>query len=71
MGALFALAAVEGSRALACLGIMNVQLVTTNLTGREAEDIAADFEFNEEGTKVPEFLRPPVSLLFGTPFCVC
>ena len=30
----------------------NVQLVTTNLTGREAEDIAADFEFNEEGTKV-------------------
>lgn len=30
----------------------NVKLVTTNLTGREAEDIAADFEFNEEGTKV-------------------
>lgn len=29
-----------------------VKLVTTNLTGREAEDIAADFEFNEEGTKV-------------------
>ena len=30
----------------------NVQLVTTNLTGREAQDIAADFEFNEDGTKV-------------------
>lgn len=30
----------------------NVQLVATNLTGREAEDIIADFEFNEEGTKV-------------------
>lgn len=30
----------------------NVKLVTTNLTGREAEDSAADFEFNEEGTKV-------------------
>ena len=26
--------------------------MTTNLTGREAEDIIADFEFNEEGTKV-------------------
>lgn len=21
--------------------------------------------------QLPEFLRPPVSLLFGTPFCVC
>ena len=30
----------------------NVELVTTNLTGREAEDILADFEFNEDGTKV-------------------
>ena len=30
----------------------NVQLVTTNLTGREAQDIAADFEFNKDGTKV-------------------
>lgn len=30
----------------------NVKLVVTNLTGRESEDIAADFEFNEEGTKV-------------------
>lgn len=30
----------------------NVCLVHTNLTGREAEDILADFEFNEEGNKV-------------------
>ncbi len=30
----------------------NVQLVTTNLTGREAQDIVADFGFNENGTKV-------------------
>lgn len=30
----------------------NVKLVTTNLTGREADDILADFEFNEDGTKV-------------------
>ena len=30
----------------------NVRLVTTNLTGREAEDIMADFEFSEDGRKV-------------------
>lgn len=30
----------------------NVRLATTNLTGREAEDIMADFEFSEEGRKV-------------------
>lgn len=30
----------------------NIQLITTNLTGREADDILADFEFNEEGTQV-------------------
>lgn len=30
----------------------NVNLITTSLTGREAPDIIADFEFNEEGTKV-------------------
>lgn len=30
----------------------NVKLETTNLTGREAEDIAADFIFNEDGTRV-------------------
>lgn len=30
----------------------NVNLITTSLTGRETADIMADFEFNEEGTKV-------------------
>lgn len=30
----------------------NVELVTTSLTGKKAPDILADFEFNEEGTKV-------------------
>ena len=30
----------------------NVNIINTNLTGREPEDIAADFEFNEDGTKV-------------------
>lgn len=30
----------------------NVKLITTSLTGRETPDIMADFEFNEEGTKV-------------------
>ena len=30
----------------------NVELITTSLTGKPALDILADFEFNEEGTKV-------------------
>ena len=30
----------------------NVTLITTDLTGRDTADIMADFEFNEEGTKV-------------------
>ena len=30
----------------------NVTIVNTNLTGREAKDIAADFRFNEDGTRV-------------------
>lgn len=30
----------------------NIELVSTNLTGREAEDILADFEFSEDGKKV-------------------
>ena len=30
----------------------NVELITTSLTGKSAPDILADFEFNEEGTKV-------------------
>lgn len=36
----------------------NVELITTSLTGKPAPDILADFEFNEEGTKV---LRCPAS----------
>src|SRR5699024_8704050 len=30
----------------------NMGLITTSLTGKPAPDILADFEFNEEGTKV-------------------
>ena len=30
----------------------NIDLVTTNLTGRKAEDICADFVFSEDGTRV-------------------
>ncbi len=30
----------------------NIDLVTTNLTGKDAPDIYADFEFNKDGTKV-------------------
>ena len=30
----------------------NVELITTSLTGKPAPDILADFEFNEEGTRV-------------------
>lgn len=36
----------------------NVNLITTSLTRREAPDIIADFEFNEEGAKM---LRCPLS----------
>ena len=32
----------------------NVAVFNTNLTGREAKDIAADFKFNEDGTRVTE-----------------
>ena len=30
----------------------NIELITTSLTGKAAPDILADFEFNEDGTKV-------------------
>ena len=30
----------------------NIELITTSLTGKAAPDILADFEFNEEGTKI-------------------
>lgn len=32
----------------------NVTIFNTNLTGKEAKDIAADFKFNEDGTRVTE-----------------
>jgi len=32
----------------------NIDLRTTNLTGKDAPDISADFQFNEEGTRVTE-----------------
>ena len=32
----------------------NISLVTTNLTGKETPDINADFQFNEDGTRVIE-----------------
>lgn len=32
----------------------NVTVFNTNLTGREAKDIAADFKFNDDGTRVTE-----------------
>ena len=32
----------------------NVTIVNTNLTGREAKDIVADFKVNEDGTRVTE-----------------
>lgn len=32
----------------------NVEVFNTNLTGREAKDIAAEFKFNEDGTQVIE-----------------
>lgn len=32
----------------------NVKVVNTNLTGKDAKDIAADFKFNEDGTRVIE-----------------
>ena len=32
--------------------IKNIELITTSLVGRDAPDILADFEFNEEGTRI-------------------
>ncbi len=44
--------AYSGSGNIELANEKNVNLITTSLTGREAPDIIADFEFNEEGTKV-------------------
>lgn len=44
--------AYSGTENTALAKEKNVNLITTSLTGRDTEDIMADFEFNEEGTKV-------------------
>ena len=44
--------AYAGQKATELAEANNVSLVHTNLTGRESEDILADFEFNEEGNRV-------------------
>lgn len=44
--------AYSGSDNLSLAKEKNVELITTSLSGREVSDIMADFEFNEEGTKV-------------------
>lgn len=44
--------AYSGTENTALAKEKNVNLITTSLTGREAPDIIADFEFNEEGTRV-------------------
>lgn len=44
--------AYHGQENVAIASQKNIELVTTELTGREAKDIAADFLFTEDGTKV-------------------
>lgn len=44
--------AYSGTENIQLASDKNVELITTSLTGKEAPDILADFEFNEEGTKV-------------------
>lgn len=44
--------AYSGTENTALAKEKNVNLTTTSLTRREAPDIIADFEFNEEGTRV-------------------
>ena len=44
----------DGQDNIALAKEKNVRLVTTALIGKEAPDILADFEFNEEGTKLLE-----------------
>ncbi len=46
--------AYSGSRIEEKAAAGNVTIFNTNLTGREAKDIAADFKFNEDGTRVTE-----------------
>lgn len=42
----------DGQDNIALAKEKNVKLVTTALIGKEAPDVLADFEFNEEGTKL-------------------
>ncbi len=44
--------AFSGEGAEAAASANNVKLINTNLSGREAPDIYADFKFNEEGTHI-------------------
>lgn len=44
--------AYSGSEIVEAAASKNIELITTNLTGKESPDIYADFEFNEDGTKV-------------------
>ena len=44
--------AYSGQENVAAASKKNIELVTTDLIGREAKDIAADFLFTEDGTKV-------------------
>ena len=44
--------AYSGTETIQLAADKNVELITTSLTGKEAPDILADFEFNEEETKV-------------------
>ena len=44
--------AYSGTENIQLAADKNVELITTSLTGKPAPDILADFEFNEEGTKV-------------------
>ena len=44
----------------------NIELITTNLTGKPAPDILAEFEFNEDGTKIvrcPAGHQPKAALI--------
>lgn len=44
--------AYSGSKIEEAAASKNIELITTNLTGKESPDIYADFSFNEDGTKV-------------------
>lgn len=47
-----AVGAYSGTENIQLAANKNVELITTSLTGKPAPDVLADFEFNEDGTKV-------------------